>query len=143
MAINPYSDETAILDAIKTKFTGYRVVEEILDGTQIQYTDGVMVPYIAVSFGSPIASATGRSIAAEEKQPTDQRIIISGVAGSVDTARQIAGRIARDLTGLDANANVGPLRLIGGGSYIVPVPNGPTQYVRDTYFLYLGNMMDV
>lgn len=140
MPVDPYTDEAAILAAIRAEFTGYLVVEEILDGDEIPYENGKMVPYLAVDFGMPVASATGRSIAAESKQPTDQRVIVSAVSDDPTFTRQLSGRVARDLVGLEANSNTGPLRLIGGGGYTMPVANGPTQYVRDCYFLYLGNM---
>lgn len=140
MPVDPYSDESAILAAIKAKFTGYLVVEEVLEGEDVQYQNGVMVPYLAVDFGMPVASATGRSIDQEQKQPTDQRVIVSAVSGDPTFTRQLSGRVARDLVGLVANSNTGPLRLIGGGGYTIPVTNAPTQYVRDCYFLYLGNM---
>jgi len=141
MTLNPYVEQeliTARLESVMAQ----TVYEDVPDAVDTQYSNGLIIPYITVDYGMPFASAGGRSIAAEEKQPTDQRVIFSSVAGSNNTAREITSKIVNEMTGFKASANSGPLRLVGGGAYTIQVENKPTEYVSEVYMLYASNMVD-
>ena len=144
MTLNTYTDEQAILAEIESVMA-QPVYNEVADGVDMVWLgDGTFLqPYIAVDFGSPVATAGGRSIAVEEKQPVDQRVIVAAVASSAEVVRQIAGRVVEQFTGFVPSANAGPLRLLGGGGYTLSIESKPTVYVRETYFAFLGNQANV
>jgi hypothetical protein len=143
MTLNPYADQGAL-----TAYFTAQLAQDVLEdgfpepGDQ-EWTNGVLKPYVVIDFGMPVATADGRSIAGEEKQPTVQRVVLSAVASSGKVARQIAGKIVESGTGFMASSNTGPLRLVGGGQFTQQVENRPSVYVSEVYFLYWGNMVDV
>ena len=141
--LNPYPDQTAIyvkLDSVLAQ----TVYEDVPDATLMTYTaEGVLIPYVTVDFSMSTALGFGRSIAAEEKQPTEQSVVVSVVANSNRLARQICGKAVEDMTGFVPSVNCGPLRLFGGGNFTFAIENKPTAYVAECYFRYFGNMSDV
>lgn len=138
--LNPYPDQLAIYNRIDTLFPAYTVVEDVPDATQIVYVNGEITAYITVDFSMPTSLGTGRSISVEEKQPTEQSVVVSVVAGSNRRARQICGSIVEQMTGFVPSVNCGPLRLFGGGNFTFAVENKPTAYIAECYFRYPGNM---
>lgn len=139
MTLNPYVEQeliTAKLESVMAQ----TVYNDVPDAVDTEYVNGVIVPYITVDYGMPFASAGGRSIAVEEKQPTDQRVIFSSIAGSNGVARQITSRIVSEMTGFKPSDNSGPLRLVGGGAYTIQMENKPTEYVSEVYMLYASNL---
>lgn len=141
MTLNPYVEHeliTARLESVMAQ----EVYEDMPDAVDTQYINGLIVPYVTADYGMPFASAGGRSIAVEQKQPTDQRVIFSGVAGSNGIARQITSKMVAEMVGFVPSDNSGPLRLVGGGAYTIQVENKPTEHVSEVYFLFSSNMVD-
>jgi hypothetical protein len=103
----------------------------------------VLAPYVVIEYGMPVSTADGRSIAAEEKQPTIQRVAVSCVASNGKVAREVASKVASVGVGFISSDNVGPLRLVGGGSFTQKVESRPTVYVSEVYFSYLSNMKNL
>lgn len=141
MTLNPYADQQAILAKANTEMA-QNVVEGVADGVTIEWdvTGMFVVPYIAASFGTPVAAGVGRSISVEAKQPTDLRVAFACVASSPDIARQISGKLVDEMTGFYASNNAGPLALIGGAQYTMRLDAKPTLYVSEVYFRFSSNM---
>lgn len=140
--INPYADQEALVAYFASELAQDVLEDGYPEPGDMVWANNILVPYVVIDFGSPVASAEGRSVAGEEKQPTSQRVVLSAVASSGKVARQIAGKIAEVGTGYSASNNTGPLRLIGGGQFTQAVESRPSVFVVETYFLYLGNMTD-
>ena len=104
------------------------------------WVNGVLTPYVVIEYGQPVGVADGRSISVEQDQPTIQRVAVSCVASSGKVAREIASKAATVGVGFVASANVGPLRLVGGGNFTQRVESRPLVYVAEVYFTYLSNM---
>lgn len=142
MTLNPYTDQ----EALGAYFDGQLAQDVLEDGFpepgDMTWVNGVLTPYVVIDFGMPVATADGRSVAAEEKQPTVQRVVLSAVASSGKVARQIAGKIVEVGTGYMASSNTGPLRLVGGGQFTLQVESRPSVYVSEVYYTYLSNMVD-
>jgi len=142
MTLNPYSDQEALAAFFRSELAQDVLEDGFPEPGEMTWVNGVLVPYVVIDFGAPVAAAGGRSIAGEEKQPTSQRVVLSAVASSGKVAREIAGKITEVGTGYMASSNTGPLRLIGGGQFGQVVENRPTVHVSEVYFLYLGNLFD-
>ncbi len=143
MTLNPFSDQEALV----AYFQGQLAQDVLEDGFpepgEMTWVNGVLVPYVVIDFGMPVATADGRSIAGEEKQPTVQRVVLSAVASSGKVAREIAGKIVEVATGYSISNNTGPLRLVGGGNFTLQVENRPSVYVSEIYLTSLSNMENV
>lgn len=143
MTLNPFSDQEALV----VYFQGELAQDVLEDGFpepgEMTWTNGVLVPYVIIDFGMPVATADGRSIAGEEKQPTVQRVVLSAVASSGKVAREIAGKIVQVGTGYMASSNTGPLRLVGGGQFTMQVENRPSVYVSEVYYTYWSNLTNM
>ena len=136
--IAPIVEQDLIVTAVGTLMTGTPVIED--DTTSTSYVNGQIAEYAFVDFGTPVATATGRSIVGEAKQPFNIRCTVAYVAGSRSAARAGASKVA-GLTGFVPNSNSGPLKLIGGGSYTLQDDSTkPIKYVSETYFLFTDNL---
>lgn len=143
MTLNPYTDQ----EALTAYFAGELAQDVLEDGfpepEDMEWVGVNLVPFVVIDFGMPVATADGRSIAGEEKQPTIQRVVLSAVASSGKVARQIGGKIAEVGTGYSASNNTGQLRLVGGGNFTQLFESRPTAYISEVYFTYLSNMENV
>lgn len=138
MALDPVVEHDAITARLESVMA-QDVYEDVADGVTQTWNDTFMVPYIAVDYGMPLASAGGRSIARENLQPTDQRVIVAACASSNRVARQVASRVVQQMTGFEPSDNAGPLKLVGGGAFTIQTENKPTVYVSEVYFMYSAN----
>jgi hypothetical protein len=142
MTVNPYADQEALAAYFRTQLAQDVLEDGYPEPGDMPWTNNILVPYIVIDFGSPVATTQGRSVAGEEKQPTSQRVVLSAVASSGKVAREIAGKIAEVGTGYSVSSNTGPLRLVGGGQFSQVVESKPTVYVSEVYFLYWANLTD-
>lgn len=140
MTLNPYVEQQAILAKSGTEMP-QPVIEGMADGVPLTWSaDNTRVnPYIAVSFGAPVAAGEGRSIAGEALQPTDLRVAFACVASDATVARQISGKLVAEMTGFIASDNCGPLQLIGGAQYTIRKDAKPTLYVSEVFYLWSSN----
>jgi len=138
MALDPVAEHNAITAFLEAGFV-QEVFEDVADGVTQTWVGTKMTPYIAVDYGMPLAMAGGRSIAAEELQPTEQRVIVAACASENRVARQIASKVVRELTGFIPSDNAGPLKLTGGGAFTIQTADKPTVYVSEVYFRYGAN----
>lgn len=140
MAIDPTTDANAVKTQLETALT-ISVHEGVATGVATTYVNGVLVEYATIGFGSPVATATGRSLGVETQQPGTVRVIAGYVSGTAEGARTGGGSVVTALTGFVPSTNAGPLRLIGGGSYTIQeAATKPIRYVQETYFLFDVNM---
>ena len=136
--IDPIVEQNLIIQQVATLMSPTLVIED--DNINTQYVNGVMAEYVFVDFGTPVATADGRSIAGEERQPFSIRVSVAYVAGSRSAARAGASRVA-GLVGFVPNTNSGPLRLVGGGSYTLQDDSTkPLKFVSETYFVFVDNL---
>ncbi len=142
MTINPYADQEALADYFRTELAQDVLEDGYPEPGDMPWTNNILVPYVVIDFGSPVATTQGRSVAGEEKQPTSQRVVLSAVASSGKVAREIAGKIAEVGTGYSVSSNTGPLWLVGGGQFSQQGESRPTVHVSEVNFIYLANMAD-
>lgn len=138
--IDPIVEQDIIVAAVDSAMA-QTVYEGVPDATLENHVNGVLVPYIAIDFGTPIATANDRGIVGEQTQPYSMRVAIACVGPTSRISRQISGKIAQTMTGFKANPNSGHLRMIGGASYTVQFSETlPTSYISEAYFSYVSNM---
>ena len=97
-----------------------RVVETSApDDVQLERTsDGTIKPYIVVTFQTPFASASGRSIAGgEQAQPHVMPFMVFAFAGDPKTARRLSAKIRVLLVGKRPSETAGDIKVEGGGQY--------------------------
>jgi len=143
MTVNPVEDQDLITAHFDAQLAQTIYDDGVPAPEDMTWVNNVLAPYVVVDYGMPIGSASGRSIAGEEKQPTLQRVGLSVISSNSKFTRQVAGKIAEIGVGFVASANVGPLRLIGGGAFTIQVEAKPEVYVSQVYFQYISNMTDV
>ena len=91
----------------------------VLDDDEVErYEDGSVKPYIVVTFQTPFASASGRSIAGgEQAQPHVMPFMVFAFAGDPKTARRLSAKIRVLLVGKRPSDTAGDIKVEGGGQY--------------------------
>jgi len=142
MPVEPYADQELLSAHFRNGLAQDVYDDGVPDPYDMTWTNGVLLPYVVIEYGMPIAAGGGRSISTEEKQPTVNRVSASVVSSSGAYARQVASKIVGLGTGFVPSTNTGPLRLSGNTSFSMQVENRPAVYVTQVHFSYDGNMAE-
>lgn len=140
MAIDPTAETDLITSKLDVEFA-QKVVEGYPDATVTEYVNGRLRPYLAVDYGTPVATAQNRSIGTEEKQPYNIRVSVACVSDTSNGARKLSSKAALVGTGFVPSSNSGPLRLIGGTSGTLKFDAAsPTLYISEVWFMFISNL---
>lgn len=106
---------------------------------QLEYSNGVMLPYIAPFFGGYHRAIDGRGITSVRHDLGESYVNVECVGPTERSARQVADLVLDKLTGFQPN-NGGPLTPSGASRVLVSdYSSQPVKYISEISFRFVVN----
>lgn len=118
MSLDAVAEQEAII-ARASILVGGRIYQEIPDETKLVLdTNGLVRPYIIISFTPVVPTARDRSLDGEEAQPHVMGVLFECWAATISAASRTAGAVRTRYTGWEPTANnSSQIMLRGGGAW--------------------------
>jgi hypothetical protein len=130
-------------DAIVTKLNELiQTVYEngVPDDAQLEYNNGIMLPFISPFFGGMARSTDGRGIVSARQDLGESYCIVQCVGPTERSSRQVADAVREKLTGF-IPTDAGELRPVTNGRTVLPdFSSRPAKYITEVAFTYSVNV---
>lgn len=142
MTLDASADEQAILQRLKTRLWNGRVYDEIPDEQRLERDEnGLIKPYIIMTFGTLFPSASDRSIEGAQQQPYVLPFVGESWGATLAQARAGGYGIIQSLTGFKPSENASEIELSGGGGGFTKYDQGrPVRFLRPVSGMCIVNM---
>jgi len=109
------------------------------DDAQLEYQNGIMLPFIVPFFGGFARSSDGRGIVSSRMDLGESYCIVQCVGPTERSSRQVADAVRDKLTGFKPT-DAGELRPITNSRIVLPdFTSRPAKYVAEVTFRYSVN----
>lgn len=109
------------------------------EDTKLKFdTNGMILPYIVVEFSDMYDAATGSGILSSRYDIKTSYVIISCIAPTERSSRQVAQVVRDKLTGFKP-ADAGEMNLTGGGLAYTIADSKPNRFISEIAFTFLVN----
>lgn len=110
------------------------------DDTQLEYQNGIMLPFIVPFFGGYARSTDGRGIVSSRQDLGQSYCIIQCVGPTERSSRQVADSVREKMTGF-IPTDAGEMRPVGNSRVVLPdFSSRPAKYVTEVTFTYPVNV---
>lgn len=126
---------------VKLKELAQTVYENgVPDDTQLEYQNGIMLPFIVPFFGGYARSTDGRGIVSSRQDLGQSYCIIQCVGPTERSSRQVADGVREKMTGF-IPTDAGEMRPVGNSRVVLPdFSSRPAKYVTEVTFTYPVNV---
>lgn len=131
MSADGYPEQELLLTRLEV-LCGGQIYDSVPEETELaRDADGLVLPYIVVSFGDVMPLYGDRSIEGEEAQPHSMVVVMECWGSIQKMVRATAGAVRTRTLGWEANDNAGQMSLGRGGRFTQTDAEGrPTRYMQ-------------
>ena len=110
------------------------------DDTQLEYQNGIMLPFIVPFFGGMASSTDGRGIVSARQDLGQSYCVIQCVGPTERSSRQVADAVREKMTGF-VPTDAGELRPVTNSRTVLPdFTSRPAKYITEVTFTYPVNV---